>query len=124
MAPGIQVYDASWLVACSIKPQVQVQMVLMQVGLYGSLRTHYGERKDGSSLLELVEYLCRFYPPTHKVSLVRSTGSDRHPSQIRVAQLAKLCDASVEDVSGASLHVPPCQELQPPQEILERLELT
>jgi len=106
MAPGIQVYEASWLVACQILPSIHFPLVLLQVGTFGSLRTHYATRQDGNSLSELVEYLGKLYPLTHETSLVRSTGQEDRPGRVRNLALGHLCAATAEDLSGASLYIP------------------
>jgi precorrin-2 methylase len=121
MAPGIQVFEASWLVACEIKPRVDVPVLLLQVGAFGSLRTHYTKRQDGSSLTELVEYLCKIYPKSHVVSLVRSTGDENQATSVRHVGLGSLCEVTADQLSGASLYIPPSEKALPKQEILARM---
>jgi hypothetical protein len=106
MAPAIQIFDATWLVACGIEPIIKVPMLLVQAGCFGSLRTHYSKRQDGKSLTELVAYLYKFYLPTHAVILVCSTAEAEHPAHIRKVDLERLCEVGAEDLSGASLYIP------------------
>ena len=122
MAPAIQIFDASWLVACKVEPINEAPLVLVQVGTFGSLRTHYTKRLDGSSLRELVEYLCKFYPKAQRVILVRSTGSEDHPVRTRAMDLGRLCEVSAEDLSGASLYIPMSNEPRFDKSFLARME--
>src|SRR5262249_46008258 len=98
MAPAIQIFEASWLLACHIPLNIRVPVLLMQMGAFGSLRTHYTKRTNGSSLNELVEYLRLFYPPFHRVSLVRSSGQDGRPSLISQIELEHLCEVSADEL--------------------------
>jgi uncharacterized protein YabN with tetrapyrrole methylase and pyrophosphatase domain len=124
MAPAIQVFEASWLFACQIQPHVSIPALLMQVGAFGSLRTHYTQRQDGSSLRELMDYLCRFYPGSHPVSLVRSSGQEDRPAHIRRVSLASLCEVTADDLSGASLYIPALEKAKPQSEIISKMEQT
>ncbi len=47
MAPGIQVHEASWLVAAQIKLDPSNAVILLQLGTFGSLRTHYRDENAG-----------------------------------------------------------------------------
>lgn len=122
IAPAIQVYDASWMLVCEMTPKVDVPVLLLQMGNFGSLRAHYKERREGSSLKELIEYLSRFYPLSHAVSLVRSTAADDQPTRVRQVSLENLGKVTSEDLSGASLYIPELNRPQPNAEILKRME--
>lgn len=122
MAPAIQVFDASWLVACHIEPNIYMPALVMQVSVFGSFRTHYSRRPEGRSLAGLVEYLCRFYPPSHSVSLVRSTGQEGDPANVRTVALGTLSEVTSEDLSGASLYIPVLRYPKPDQELFDAME--
>jgi uncharacterized protein YabN with tetrapyrrole methylase and pyrophosphatase domain len=124
MAPGIQVFDASWFVAFRIRPRIDVSLLLVQVGAFGSLRTHYTERRDGSSLQGLVRYCCELYPPTLSVALVRSSGDEGRLAQIRHVPLSKLVEVTGDELAGASLYIPPSQKELPELDPLARMEQT
>jgi hypothetical protein len=98
-----------------------VPLLLMQVGPFGSLRTHYTSRQDGSSLLELVEHLCISYPADHDTFLVRSTGNERHEADVHPISLTNLCKVTAEQLGGASLYVPALTDLQPDPDIISRM---
>jgi uncharacterized protein YabN with tetrapyrrole methylase and pyrophosphatase domain len=124
MAPAIQIFDASWFIACQLRPTTEIAVLLMQVGAFGSLRTHYRDRPDGSSLAQLVEYLCQFYPRSHKVSLVRSTGEEEQPAKVRSLEIGELCRATANDLSGASLYLPAAKILRPDERFVRQMEET
>jgi uncharacterized protein YabN with tetrapyrrole methylase and pyrophosphatase domain len=106
VAPGVQIYEASWLVACQVLPRVDFPLLLLQIGTFGSLRTHYATRQDGSSLTELIEHLCKVYPRAQEISVVRSTGHEDRPARVRYVSLKNLSTVTAEDLSGASLYIP------------------
>jgi uncharacterized protein YabN with tetrapyrrole methylase and pyrophosphatase domain len=122
MAPAIQVFDASWFVAYRIQPQVDIPLLLMQVGAFGSFRTHYSKLQDGSSLQDLVRYCCEVYPSTFPVSLVRSSAGNGVPAQVRQVSLARLIDVTADDLSGASLYIPTLRKGFPEQDLLARMQ--
>ena len=122
MAPAIQVFEASWLVACEIHPRIDIPLLLMQVSAFGSLRTHYTRRQDGSSLVELANHLGISYPPEHTIYLVVSTGNESRTSAVHRVSLCDLCEVSTEELSGASLYVPPLTNVSPNMEIVKRME--
>jgi len=109
MAPGIQVYEASWLVAAHIRLEVKVAAILLQVGTFGSLRTHYRMPPVASSLTGLVEYLRRDYSDSHEVFLVRSTGAADQEGHIRETRLGDLCKVATVDLLNCSMYIPPIE---------------
>lgn len=121
MAPGIQLYEASWMVACQVQPRSDVPLLLMQVGAFGSLRAHYTKRKDGKSLTELVDWLSEVYPSSHEVILTRSTGHLDQAASICQVPLGQLVNVSADDLSGASLYIPALRKALPDQDILRRM---
>jgi uncharacterized protein YabN with tetrapyrrole methylase and pyrophosphatase domain len=124
MAPGIQVFEASWMVAYKIEPRVDVPLLLVQVGTFGSFRTHYAKRQDGRSLGSLVQYCSKLYPQSHIVYLVRSSSDENEPAQVRQVALGSLGGVTAEDLSGASLYIPPSQNAIPDGQIVGIMELT
>jgi|HubBroStandDraft_6_1064221.scaffolds.fasta_scaffold00904_8 uncharacterized protein YabN with tetrapyrrole methylase and pyrophosphatase domain len=121
MAPGVQVYEASWLFACQMSPRIDFPLLLLQIGAFGSLRTHYSERHDGRTLVDLSDFLCRFYPQSHPISLVRSTGHENHSASVRKLWLGNLCEATADELSGASLYIPAVEKAIPRQETITRM---
>ena len=86
MAPGLQIYEASWIVAAEVTLNVSAAVILVQVGTFGSLRAHYRQRPTARSLEPLSEYLRVFYPPSHPVSLVCS-GSPQGRAGVQASAL-------------------------------------
>lgn len=115
MAPGIQVYETSWLVAARIRLQTNVAAILLQVGAFGSFRMRYYTRPQAESLKGLVAHLTESYPSAHQVFLVRSSGVVGGKARIRGIPLGSLCDATTEDLLNCSLYIPPSRfsELDP-----------
>jgi uncharacterized protein YabN with tetrapyrrole methylase and pyrophosphatase domain len=122
IAPAIQVFEASWMMAFQIVPRVDTHVILMQMGSFGSYRSHYGKRLSGGALTGLVEHLLAAYPREHRVSLVRSTASGQHPEKISTYTLERLSDATVEELSGASLYIPAVRQPTPNTAMLRELE--
>jgi len=122
LAPGLQVYEATWLVACAIRPHLEAAVLLVQMGTFGSLRTNYQKRPTGASLAKLVTYLCEFYPGAHEVFLVRSSNGAGEPPHIRRFELRNLCAAAADDLAGASLYIPAVQHARFDNALVEGME--
>jgi len=105
MAPGIQIYEASWLVASRVRLNVAAAAILLQLGTFGSFRAHYRDWRSAGSLEELRSYLMGSYPSSHKVTLVQSS-NQLQPARITEVILEKLCQVGAEDFMGASMYVP------------------
>ena len=122
LAPAIQVFEASWMMAFEILPRVDTHVILVQMGQFGSYRAHYGHRLDGSALSRLVDHLASVYPKDHRVTLVRSTNSGDHPEKLSSFTLERLIDATAEELSGASLYIPALRQPIPNAAMLAELE--
>jgi precorrin-3B methylase len=121
MAPAVQIFDASWLLACGLRPQVTIPTLLLQMGTFGSFRTHYTERRDGSSLSDLVSHLGVVYPSRHPVSLIRSTSHHSQPAKVTEVSLENLGRVSSEELSGASLYIPAVQSTRFNEEMVQKM---
>jgi precorrin-3B methylase len=122
LAPGLQVYEATWLVACGIRPHLEAAALLVQMGTFGSLLTNYQKRPTGASLAKLVIYLREFYPATHEVFLVRSSSGGRQPPRIRRIELGNLCAAASDDLAGASMYIPAVRQARFDDALVEGME--
>jgi hypothetical protein len=122
MAPGVQIYEASWLIAFRIPLQVTTAAILFQIGSFGSLRTHYSTRPDARSLRTLVDYLCRFYPPSHQVFLVMSSMLEQRTPRIRRVALEDLCGLGPEASLGGSMYIPVLREPEPDVPFIAKME--
>jgi hypothetical protein len=121
MAPGLQIYEASWLVAARIPLQTDIAVILLQLGTFGSLRTHYKEPPSPAALSGLLTYLGRFYPLSHQVFLVRSTNHGDRPSNIRVLNLGDICSSRTEDILNASMYIPALRQSRLDEDTLEKM---
>ena len=110
MAPGIQIYEASWLVASRTPVNPAAAVILLQLGHFGSNRAHYRQRRRAESLADLVSYLSTFYPVSHTVHLVQSSSGSRPASiaPVRLGDLSQITDREWAE----SVYVPP---LLPPR---------
>jgi uncharacterized protein YabN with tetrapyrrole methylase and pyrophosphatase domain len=120
MAPGVQVYEASWLAASRTPLIASVAAILLQLGHFGSARAHYRDRRPAEALKDLVEYLCRFYPPSHEVFLVQSSNTSR-PAAIKPVRLDRLCEIEAQDWAE-SMYIPAFQPAKLTPEALAGLE--
>jgi Tetrapyrrole (Corrin/Porphyrin) Methylases len=107
MAPGVQIYEASWLVASRTPLNPSVAAILLQLGHFGSARAHYRDRRPIEALKDLVEYLSGFYQPSHAAFLVQSSNSSR-PAAIKQVRLDGLCEIGARDWAE-SVYIPALQ---------------
>ena len=119
MAPGIQVYEASWLVASRTPINAAAPVILLQLGHFGTVRAHYRQRRRAESLADLVSYLAGFYPDSHTVMLVQSS-SDARPASVARVKLGDLCNVR-EDQWAESVYIPPLQAPQLRADVVARL---
>jgi uncharacterized protein YabN with tetrapyrrole methylase and pyrophosphatase domain len=122
MAPGLQVYEASWLVAGQIQLDATVPAILVQIGTFGSFQAHYRTAPPASALSDLVAYLRTWYPASHAVFLVRSANSGKGPANIRKICLGDLGEAPAKDVLGASMYVPAAEQARLSDGMIARME--
>ena len=112
MAPGIQIYDATWLVVAEIQLEARVAAILLQVGAFGSFRAHYHTRPEARSLTALAGYLGRTYPSEHDVFVIRSSGAALDSVTVRRVRLKNLSSVPSEDLLNCSLYIPPLASTQ------------
>jgi uncharacterized protein YabN with tetrapyrrole methylase and pyrophosphatase domain len=120
MAPGIQIYEASWLVTHRAVLNLSIPVVLVQMREFGSFRTHYRERRPASALQDLVNYLCSFYPATHEGYMVQSS-NQQFPSLVRPVPLGRLCELEERDFLP-SFYIPILQRTQPDTVAVEKMK--
>jgi uncharacterized protein YabN with tetrapyrrole methylase and pyrophosphatase domain len=121
MAPGIQVFEASWAVAANIQLDVGTAAILLQLGTFGSLRAHYRDRRPAESLAGLMNYLAARYGPDHRVALVQSSGGPRS-ARIRHVEIRNLCDVAISDYLAASMYIPPLRPAGVDEEIVRKMK--
>ncbi len=106
MAPGLQIYEASWLVAAGIELRTDTAAILLQIGAFGSLLAHYHTLPEPASLSGLVSYLGQFYAHSHRCFLVRSSSMRDRLSNVREVEIGNLCKLLTQDIQNASMYVP------------------
>jgi precorrin-2 methylase len=119
MAPGIQVYEASWLVASRTPLNTAAAVILLQLGHFGTVRAHYRQRRRAESLADLVSYLSTFYPESHTVMLVQSSGGAR-PASVAEVKLGELCQVGEKDWAE-SVYIPPVNAARLAPDVLAQL---
>ena len=116
MAPGLQIFEASFLVGYEIEPRIDLPCILLQLGVFGSFYATY-EKAKSSKLKLLEDYLRKFYPDDHPLFLVNSQGGDNYPSyvlKVPVGELDNVDDARI----CQSLYIPKLVDAKPNEEFL------
>jgi precorrin-4 methylase len=122
MAPGLHIYQASRLVAAQVELRPDVAAIVLQIGAFGSFRARYRTPPSGASLAGLVTYLNRFYPPSHRVYVVRSSSQPDRSANVRTLELGKLCDAQTQDILNASMYIPAVGNSKLDEEAILRMQ--
>ena len=120
MAPGVQIYEASWLVTHRALLNPSIPVILVQMREFGSFRTHYRERRPASALEDLANYLCSFYPATHEGYMVQSS-NQQFPSLIRPVPLGRLCELEDPDFLP-SFYIPVLKKASPDTVAIEKMK--
>jgi len=110
LAPGLQVYEASWLVGAEIIPDPRVAVLLIQINVFCTCYTNIGRQPRSSALKGLKEYLLRIYTSDHTVYLVRSAYSTHESPSVHEWSLRNLDCIPSEFHDGASMYIPPKEE--------------
>jgi uncharacterized protein YabN with tetrapyrrole methylase and pyrophosphatase domain len=121
MAPGFQVYDASWVVGAEMQPDARTACVLVQIGLFCKNYPGIDTMPRATGLEVLRDYLLKFYPRDHLIVLVRSrTGGPTEPF-VRPLALGELATVPGDCQLGASLYIPPLLEAALAEEFAARI---
>jgi uncharacterized protein YabN with tetrapyrrole methylase and pyrophosphatase domain len=111
-APGLQVFDATSMVAHNIAPRVDIACVLLQPGLFGTPFVTLQPQTADQPLRPLRDHLLHTYPAAHQVTFVTCGGASAADTRINRFALAELADlARFPPVPGASLYIPPIRTL-------------
>lgn len=121
VAPGLQIYEASLLVAHKIQLRVDIACLLFQVSVFGTNYAPIDREPRKDSLKVLKDYLLHFYPPEHKVALVRSAESWNAQSQIYHVKLQDLDNLNKEVKLGTSMFIPRLHEPEINQTFAEQM---
>jgi uncharacterized protein YabN with tetrapyrrole methylase and pyrophosphatase domain len=120
LAPGVQILEASWLLAARIPLTVTAPVILVQLGTFGSFRAHYRNKEATGSLEALSEYLLSFYPSSHRAFLVRS-GDRMKQSNVLDMPLGDLAGANRDLFLGASMYIPAQRDPKLSRDVVARM---
>lgn len=103
---GLQIVEATSLVAARQRLNPRFETLVAQIGWFGQsllldVKGHARERFD-----PLVAYLLRFYPPEHRVRIlrIRQFRADAHP--VVTCRLDRLREKHRRIATDATLHIP------------------
>lgn len=118
VSPGLQIYDSSWFVASNIAPCIHIPCLLLQVTTFGTWFSTMGRRLRAGALIELRDYLLRFYPSDHVIVFVQS-GTRFSRKETRRVPLGDL--GAVHGVIPGSLYIPRLKEPLPNNDFIARM---
>jgi precorrin-2 methylase len=115
MAPGVQIFEASWAVGARARLDTRFACLLLQTGVFCTNLPMIGQEPQTSALIALKDYLLQFYPIDHLVVLVRSGSRWNDLPNIHPLALDDLGNVPINAQLGASLFIPPLEmpELDP-----------
>ncbi len=109
---GLQIHEATGLVVFEHTIDPHVPCILLQVDAF-RVETFNPKRNNPGRLEELVRYLDRFYPPSHRITSVYSkTHPLMRPVKIEFA-LDELAKAYEQPGFSGSIYLPPVSEDKP-----------
>jgi len=89
-ARGLQIFEATSLLAFNGTLNPYVDAIIMQIGWFGtSLLYNTGHSKKGR-FAPLVMFLTKYYPETHRVKLLRAPALKNEPAKIITTKLSLL----------------------------------
>jgi uncharacterized protein YabN with tetrapyrrole methylase and pyrophosphatase domain len=122
VAPGLQIFEASFLVGCRIEPRTDCPCILIQPDIFGTAYVAIGRKPSASAMAMLRDYLLRFYPSDHQVIYVTSAVREGDKAQLLAFPLSELGGNDANPQSpGASLFLPAVQSPIPDPEFLEMM---
>lgn len=107
IAPGIQIYESSCFVGQDIKPDIRYSCLLLQISSFGTSYILKNRQVGHNSLILLKNYLLKFYPENHIVTLVKSKTNTESIPRMKSVILKKLGEEKLNELIGASLYIPP-----------------
>jgi precorrin-6B methylase 1 len=104
---GLQVFEASSLVADDQPMSPQLDTLVLQLGEFGTDRT--ADTLDGSRgrLRPLVRHLLRFYAPGHRAVIAFSDDGDFAEPQLLGTRVGRLAAHAGRIFPGVTLYLPP-----------------
>lgn len=121
LAPGIQIYEASWLFGARIPLRTDVSALLVQLGTFGSFRTRYRKIPSVKDLTDLQLYLLEIYPEDHEIYIVRSANRVGTDPVVACVPLGKLNQSYFIDLRDTSMLIPALREAKISDALIDRL---
>jgi uncharacterized protein YabN with tetrapyrrole methylase and pyrophosphatase domain len=116
---GLVTFDATEFVAYARRPDPTAALVLWQVSVLGM--ADWAGEPDTSRLGVLADYLRRWYPAEHEVTVYEASPYPVASAEITRVPLSRLAEVDVSPM--ASLWVPPAERAAPDLELTRRLGL-
>lgn len=107
VAPGIQIYDASWALAAEIHLDTRAACILGQVGQFRNRHPLTETMPQATAMEALRDYLLRYYPCEHPIVLVRSQTAGSGQPFVRPLTLSELAAAPEDHQLWPSIYIPP-----------------
>ena len=121
LAPGMQIYEASWFVGMKVRPDPRLSCLLLQTTLFATNYPVIGRKPRTDALAPLKEYLLQFYPPEHLLVFVRSGGGWNDPASVYPVALKSLDDIPAGFQLGASMYIPPVEQARLDEQFLAEM---
>jgi tetrapyrrole methylase family protein/MazG family protein len=103
---GFQVFEATSLVAYNQKFNPNVDMLIMQIGWFATSLLFAPKSNKAGRFKPLIDYLRRFYPADHPVTVMRAPGTPREEALALSTQLSGLDRHRRRIASDSCLYVP------------------
>lgn len=109
-AQGIQIVDATALVAFNQRISPHIDLLIMQIGWFGTFLLHNVRRHRPGRFRPLITYLAKYYSRNHHVRILRAPNSDREQAVVVGTTLGQLDRIRHRVSLDATLHVPRIDE--------------
>jgi hypothetical protein len=122
IAPVIQIYDSSAVVAYKIALRVDIACLLVQPNTFGTSYVAADRHPLTEAMRPLREHLLLYYPPDHELTYVTSAtapGRNAILSRFPLKNLGGTEEAP--QVPGGSLFIPPASPLQADDQFVSKM---
>ncbi len=103
---GFQAVEASALVVDRQRLNPRFDTLVMQVGFFGTIHIVEAETQERDRLKPLQDYLRKFYPPGHRVRILRNAVLGDERNSVFSCRLDRLSSHSRRISVDATLHIP------------------
>lgn len=103
---GFQIFEATSLVAYNQKFNPNIDMLIMQIGWFGTSLLYAASSNKPGRFEPLIKYLRKFYPVDHAVTVMRAPGTPREEALVLSTKLSALDRYRRRIPSDSCLFVP------------------